>query len=195
MDYPIYLTFKLIAIANQIYVKDANGQSLGYVKQKLLKLKEQVSVFRDDTQAELLYEIKADRILDFSARYNFTDASGARIGSIGRRGMRSIWKAFYEIFDENGNNIFVIREEKGWIKVLDGIIGELPLVGFLTGMFLNPSYIVSTPDGRPVARLQKEPAFFEGKFRLDDLEQLGTAEEKRILLSVLMMTLLERHRG
>jgi uncharacterized protein YxjI len=195
MDYPIYLTFKLIAIANQIYVKDANGQSLGYVKQKLLKLKEQVSVFRDDTQAELLYEIKADRILDFSARYNFTDASGARIGSIGRRGMRSIWKAFYEIFDENGNNIFVIREEKGWIKVLDGIIGELPLVGFLTGMFLNPSYIVSTPDGRPVARLQKEPAFFEGKFRLDNLEQLGTAEEKRILLSVLMMTLLERHRG
>jgi len=195
MDYPIYLTFKLIAIANQIYVKDANGQSLGYVEQKLLKLKEQVSVFRDDTQAELLYEIKADRILDFSARYNFTDASGARIGSIGRRGMRSIWKAFYEIFDENGNNIFVIREEKGWIKVLDGIIGELPLVGFLTGMFLNPSYIVSTPDGRPVARLQKEPAFFEGKFRLDNLEQLGTAEEKRILLSVLMMTLLERHRG
>jgi len=195
MDYPIYLTFKLIAIANQIYVKDVNGRSLGYVKQKLLKLKEQVSVFRDDTQTELLYEIKADRVLDFSARYNFTDASGARLGSVGRRGMRSIWKAFYEIFDENGNNIFVIREEKGWIKVVDGIIGELPLVGMLTGMFLNPSYIISTPDGRPVARLQKEPAFFEGKFRLDNLEQIGPAEENRILLSVLMMALLERHRG
>lgn len=195
MNYPIYLRFKLIAIANQIYVTDVNGQSLGYVKQKLLKLKEQVTVFRDDSQGEILYEIKADRVIDFSARYNFTDSSGSHLGSMGRRGMRSIWKAFYEIFDEHGNNVFIIREEKGWIKVIDGIIGELPLIGLLTGFFLNPSYVVSTPDGRPVARLQKEPAFFEGKFRLENLEPLSDDDESRILLSLMMMTLLERHRG
>lgn len=195
MNYPIYLRFKLLALANQIYVTDANEQSLGYVKQKLLKLKEQVNVFRDDSQSELLYEIKADRVLDFSARYNFTDASGSHIGSVGRRGMRSIWKASYEIFDGRGENIFQIREEKGWIKVLDGIIGELPLVGLLTGFFLNPSYLVTTADGRPVARLQKEPAFFEGKFRLENLQPLADIDEKLILLSVMMMALLERHRG
>ena len=195
MNYPIYLRFKLIAIANQIYITDVSGQSIGYVKQKLLKLKEQVSVFRDETQRELLYEIRADRVIDFSARYNFTDATGSHIGSMGRRGMRSIWKAFYEIFDEGGRNVFVIREEKGWIKVLDGFIGELPLIGLLTGFFLNPSYVVSTPDGHPVARLQKEPAFFEGKFRLENLEPLSDNDETRILLSLMMMALLERHRG
>jgi uncharacterized protein YxjI len=195
MKYPIYLSFKILAIANQIYVKDVDGRTLGYVKQKLLKLKEQVRVFRDESQTELLYAIDADRMLDFSARYNFSDASGNHLGALGRRGMRSIWKAYYEIFDGNGNNIFVIREEKGWIKVIDGIIGELPLVGMLTGFFLNPSYLVSTPDGRAVVRLQKEPAFFEGKFRLDSLEGVDPADETLVLLSLLMMTLLERNRG
>lgn len=195
MKYPIYLSFKILAIANQIYVKDVDGQTLGYVKQKLLKLKEQVNVFRDESQTELLYSIKANRMLDFSARYNFSDASGNHLGSVGRRGMRSIWKAYYEIFDVGGGHVFVIREEKGWIKVIDGIIGELPLVGMLTGFFLNPSYLISTPDGQPVARLQKEPAFFEGKFRLDSLQDTSPRDETLILLSLMMMTLLERNRG
>lgn len=195
MKYPIYLSFKILAIANQIYVKDVDGQTLGYVKQKLLKLKEQVNVFRDESQTELLYSINANRMLDFSARYNFTDASGDHLGSVGRRGMRSIWKAYYEIFDVGGRNVFVVREEKGWIKVIDGIIGELPLVGMLTGFFLNPSYLISTPDGQPVARLQKEPAFFEGKFRLDSLQDTSPKDETLILLSLMMMTLLERNRG
>lgn len=195
MKYPIYLSFKILAIANQVYVRDVDGQTLGYVKQKLLKLKEQVDVFRDESQTELLYSINADRMLDFSARYNFSDASGNHLGSVGRRGMRSIWKAYYEIFDVGGGHVFVIREEKGWIKVIDGIIGELPLVGMLTGFFLNPSYLISTPDGQPVARLQKEPAFFEGKFRLDSLHDTSPRDETLILLSLMMMTLLERNRG
>ena len=195
MKYPIYVSFKILAIANQIYVKDVEGQTLGYVKQKLLKLKEQVRVFSDESQTELLYAIDADRMLDFSARYNFSDAAGNHLGSVGRRGMRSIWKAYYEIFDASGSNVFVIREEKGWIKVIDGIIGELPLVGMLTGFFLNPSYLISTPEGQPVARLQKEPAFFEGKFRLDSLQETNATDETLVLLSLLMMTLLERNRG
>ena len=40
MQYPLELSFKIIALAPQIYVKDARGQELLYVRQKLLKLKE-----------------------------------------------------------------------------------------------------------------------------------------------------------
>ena len=76
MNYPITLTFKLLALASQIYVRDANGNLLGYVKQKLLKLKEDINVFADENQTQLLFNIKADRVIDFSARYNFTDQSG-----------------------------------------------------------------------------------------------------------------------
>ena len=88
-----------------------------------------------------------------------------------------------------------IREENGWIKVIDSVVGELPVIGMFTGYFFNPSYIVSRMDNVQVARLKKQPAFFEGKFRLEPLGQISETEEARVLLSVLSMTLLERARG
>ena len=88
-----------------------------------------------------------------------------------------------------------INEENGWIKVIDSVIGELPVVGMFTGYFFNPSYVVTRMDDSPVARLAKQPAFFEGKFRMSKLGEIGPEEESRVLLSLLTMTLLERIRG
>lgn len=195
MNYPLNLSFKLLALASQIYVRDANGNLIGYVKQKLLKLKEDINVFADEGQTQHLFNIKADRIIDFSAKYNFTSASGQSLGSISRKGMRSIFKAHYMIFDENGNQTMEIHEENGWIKVVDSLLGEIPLLGMFTGYFFNPSYIVSRMDGTQVARLKKQPAFFEGIFQLEPLTQMGDDEETKVMLSVLTMTLLERARG
>ncbi len=195
MNYPIKLSFKLLAIASQIYVRDANGQLIGYVKQKLLKLKEDINVFADEQQTQHLYKIKADRIIDFSAKYNFTDAQGRGLGSIRRKGMRSIFKAHYLIFDANENQTMEIHEENGWIKVVDSLLGELPIVGMFTGYFFNPSYIVSRMDGTQVARLKKQPAFMEGIFELQPLSQIPAEQEAEVLLAVLTMTLLERNRG
>lgn len=195
MNFPLQLSFKLLAIASQIYVRDSNGQLIGYVKQKLFKFKEAINVFADEGQTQLLFTIKADRVLDFSAKYNFTSASGQLVGSIKRRGMRSILKAHYEIYDENDQQVYEIHEENAWIKVVDSLLGELPLIGMFTGYFFNPAYIVSRMDGTQAARLAKQPAFFEGIFQLDPLSQISPEEESRVLLSVLTMTLLERARG
>ena len=195
MNYPLNLSFKLLALASQIYIRDANGQLIGYVKQKLLKLKEDINVFADEQQTQHLYNIKADRIIDFSAKYNFTDAQARSLGSIRRKGMRSIFKAHYLIFDENENQTMEIHEENGWIKVVDALLGEIPILGMFTGYFFNPSYIVSRMDSTQVARLKKQPAFFEGVFALEALTQMNDEDEAKVFLSVLTMTLLERNRG
>lgn len=195
MNYPLKLSFKLLALASQIYVRDANGQLVGYVKQKLLKLKEDINVFADEQQTQHLFNIKADRIIDFSAKYNFTDAQGRNLGSIRRKGMRSIFKAHYLIFDANDTQTMEIHEENGWIRVVDSIAGQVPILGMFTGYFFNPSYIVSRMDGTQVARLKKQPAFFEGVFQLESLAQMGDQEETEVMLSVLTMLLLERSRG
>lgn len=195
MNYPIKFTFKLLAIASQIYIRDADDALIGYVKQKLFKLKEDINVFADEDQAVLRFNIKADRVLDFSAKYNFTDGGGRGIGSIKRKGMRSIFKANYEIYDERDFQVMKISEENGWIKVIDSLVGEVPVVGMFTGYFFNPSYIVSRMDESPVARLAKQPAFFEGVFQMTRLGEMNAEEETRVLLGLLTMTLLERSRG
>jgi len=197
MNYPIDFSFKLLAIASQIYIRDANGSLLGYVKQKLLKLKEDINVYTDENQLAtgLLFNIKADRVLDFSAKYNFTNGEGRFLGSIKRKGMRSIFKASYEIYDERDVQVMKISEENGWIKVVDSLIGEVPIVGMFTGYFFNPSYLVTTISDVPIARLAKQPAFFEGKFQMTKLGEISQQEEDRVMLSLLTMTLLERSRG
>jgi hypothetical protein len=72
---------------------------------------------------------------------------------------------------------------------------QIPVLGPFAGYFFNPSYIVTRTDGTPVMRLQKLPAFFEGKFRIEKTGEMNPAEETRALLSLLMMLLLERARG
>jgi len=195
MNYPITLTFKLLALASQIYVRDAHGNLIGYVKQKLLKLKEDINVFADENQTQLLFNIKADRVIDFSARYNFTDGNGKSLGSIKRQGMRSLWRTHYQVSDANDQLVFEIREENAWIKVIDAVVGEIPVLGMFTGYFFNPAYLVSKMDQTSIARLQKQPAFLEGKFLLSTELQLANSEESLVLLGVLTMTLLERSRG
>ena len=194
MQYPLGLNFKIMALAPQISVTDASGQQVFYVKQKLFKLKEAVTVFADAAQTRPLYSINADRIIDFSAQYHFTDLMGMPLGSVKRDGMKSLWRSRFNILNGSSPNL-VIREENPWIKVVDGLVGQIPVVGMFSGYLLHPAYLVSREDNTGVMRLVKMPAFFEGKFRIDKLAELSPAEETRILLSLLMMVLLERSRG
>ena len=195
MNYPITFTFKLLALGTSVFVRDAGGNLLGFVKKKKFKLKEDINVFADESQTQILFNIKADRVIDFSAKYNFTDSTGRPLGAIKRQGMRSIWKSHYLITDANDRQILEIHEENAWVKVIDALVGELPVIGMFTGYLFNPAYIVSRSDNTPVARLQKQPAFFEGKFEVTTQTQLTQSEESVVLLGLLTMTLLERGRG
>lgn len=194
---PLTVTFKLFALAPQIAVTDAQDQLVLYVKQKLFKLKEDIKVCSDRTQTQQLYAIKADRIIDFSAAYRFTDAQNQLLGSVKRRGLRSIWRAHYDILSQEGTEtpLFTIREENPWIKVLDGLLCEVPIVNFFTGFILNPVYLVETPEKTVVMRLSKIPTFLSRKFTIKQVDELDETSQITIILSLLMMVLLERNRG
>ena len=195
MDYPLTLSFKIIALAPQVYVRDAAGRELLYVRQKLLKLRERIQVFADSSQSRQIYEINADRILDWNARYTFTDAGGAVLGAVRRQGARSLWKASYEVLSAGDQPLAQIEEESPWIKLLDGLLGEIPIVGALTGYFLNPRYQV-VAGGRTLLRVTKHRSFLESRFEIAR-EGAGPdpVAEPVLLLALLMMVLLERERG
>jgi len=193
LNYPLTLSFKIIAIAPQIKVTDASGQTVLYVRQKALALREDVRIFADEQQQQLLFQLNADRILDWSANYRVRTADGMTLGNIRRRGMRSLWKATYEVTDADGRDMAHIHEENPWIKVLDGLVGELPIAGMILTMFINPAYLVDRD--QTLLRMKKEPAFLEGRFTIEKIGEFAEREESLLLASVLMMLLLERSRG
>lgn len=195
MNYPLQLSFELLSIARKLSVTDAAGNLSFFVKQKAFKLKESVTVFADVDQRLPLYELAADRIIDFSASYHFKDASrGTHIGTVRRKGMKSLWRARYDIVNGSSRPL-TIQEANPWAKVCDALFCEIPILGMFSGYVFHPEYVVAREDGTPVMRLKKEPAFFQGKFSIEKLATLSEEEEKRILLSLIMMVLLERQRG
>ena len=197
MQYPVTMTFKILAVAPQIFVRDANGQEMMYVKQKLFKLKEAIQVFSDQAKSQELYGIKADRVIDFSARYNFTDYQGMSLGAIKRQGMRSIWRASYDIM-RGEEVVYQVREESAMVKVLDALFGEIPVVGMLSGYVFNPAYLVKRPGetGETVMRFVKQPSLLESNFMIEKHDQsLSEQDEELLMLAILTTALMERRRG
>jgi uncharacterized protein YxjI len=195
--FPLKLSFKIAALAPQIYVRDASGNEILYVRQKLLKLKDKIRVFADSSQTNQLYEIDADRVLDWSARFTFTDTQGRVLGAVGGLGAKSLWRATYEVADAAGRQIFLIEEENPWVKVLDRLLEEVPILGMFTGFFFNPRYDVKRTDtGQIALRLSKRRSLLGSEFEItNEAGQLADDEEVAVVLAVLIMTLHERHRG
>lgn len=194
-SFPLDFEFKIASFVNDFVAKDANGKTVGYVRQKLFKFKEAISVYSDESKQHVQYTINADRVIDFNANYLFTDAGGKMLGRIGRRGARSILKAQYQIMDSEEKLEFTIQEENPWAKFFDFLLSEVPLVGLFSGYFFNPKYTVKREDGTLVARLSKEASFWGRRFKLTQLSPIEKGEDERLLLGLMMMSLLERRRG
>jgi len=195
LQFPIDFTFKLSTLANDFTATDANGNVIAYVRQKMFKLKEAIQIFTDESKSQVAYTINADKWIDFSAAYSFKNTAGEELGKIARKGWRSIWKAKYEIIDQNQQHQYNITEENAWVKVFDYLLGEIPILSFFTGYLFNPAYIVTNKDGVLIARLKKEPSLFGKKFSVAKKGEMDADDGQRIILSLMMMVLLGRRRG
>ena len=196
LNYPLDFKFKITTLASDFNITDRNGNYVAYVRQKMFRLKEDVIVFSDESRTKELFNIKANQWIDFNSSYMMTDLlTGKKFGSLARKGVRSIWKARYDIIDENDKPIYQINEDNGWIKVFDSFLGEIPILGMLTGYFLNPSYTVKDNAGKEYFRLKKMPSLVGRRFQLERLIDIDDEDESLVVLSFLMMVLLERARG
>src|SRR3954454_14846651 len=179
LQYPLTLNFKIAALAPQISVQDASGREILYVRQKLLKLRDKIKAFSDSSQSQELYEVNADRILDWSARFVFTDPQGRTVGAVQRQGTQSFWRATYDVQEASGRDLFRIQEEQPWLKVIDYFVEEIPFVGMLSGYLFSPTYGVQRlATGQIALRITKHRTLLSRPFTVDNLEgSLPEAEE------------------
>lgn len=195
ISFPVTFEFKVLALSPQFSVRDNKGEEIAYVKQKLFKLKEAITVFENSSQAAALYKINANQWIDWSASYVFTEADGKALGRMGRKGARSLWKATYDIFDDHDKPEFRVEEANAFAKVMDGLFSQVPILGLFTGYVFNPKYNVTDSSGQIVGVFTKEASFLGTKFRLDSTADLSEDEKERLILGLMMMVFLEKQRG
>ena len=102
--------FKIFGAAFHIY--DMDGNVVFYSKQKAFKLKEDIRIYtNEDMQVEIL-TIKARNIIDFCATYDVIDpALNIKVGSLKRKGIKSIMKDEWIIMNTEDQEIGFIKED------------------------------------------------------------------------------------
>ncbi|WP_245617580.1 LURP-one-related/scramblase family protein [Siansivirga zeaxanthinifaciens] len=79
LSYPIQFNFNITTLSNDFTASDSQGRTIAYVKQKMFKLKEDITVFNNESKTQINYKINADRWIDFSAAYSIKNSSQVEI--------------------------------------------------------------------------------------------------------------------
>lgn len=102
--------FKLLGGEFRIF--DSQGRLVLFSRMKAFKLREDIRVYADESMSTEVLAIHARQIFDISATYDVIDSSANTIiGSLRRKGMKSILRDEWLILDENEREIGTIKED------------------------------------------------------------------------------------
>ncbi len=112
-----------------------------FTRQRALKLKEDIRLYKDESQTHELLRIGARSIIDFSTGYDVTDSStGQRIGALRRKGIKSLFRDEWTIMDVSDRDIAVIREDS---------MGMAMVRRFATNL-VPQKFLATSPEGQPL---------------------------------------------
>ena len=134
--------FKIFGASFHIY--DMDGNLAFFSKQKAFKLKEDIRVFGDQAMTSELLCIKARGVIDLGMTYDVIDSTTQQvIGSLRRKGLKSIIRDSWVINDVNDQEFGTIQEESGALAILRRFLGG-PIVQMLAPQKYN-GYIGDVP--------------------------------------------------
>ena len=111
-------------LGSEFEIFDANGNLRYFVKQKAFKIKEAITVF-DETKKNAVISIQARSWADFSGVYDVSLASGEKIGSLKREGLKSMFRDSWKILDTSDNIIGTIDEDSMMKAMLRRFLSNL----------------------------------------------------------------------
>lgn len=194
LKYPIHFKFRVTTLSNDFEATDGDGNTIYYVREKIFKWRDHITVYRDRSKSEMLYEFISNKLIDFQQTFTIYDHDKRVIGKVRRKTIKSLWRSTFNLIDEADKNDHTITEKNPWTKFWDGLFGELPIIGMLSGYVFNPSYILKNEIGEPMFEIRKEPSFFGRKFTVYK-QTTKDIDDERFVLSLMLMVMTERSNG
>lgn len=173
-------------VGGAFYIYDPAGMLAFYVNQKAFKLKEDIRVFTGEDMREEVLLIQARSAIDFSATYDVFDSStGQMVGILRRKGMKSILKDEWMIFDAMDNQIGLIKEDSTGMAILRR---------FLTNLI--PQTFVGTVQGQPVFTFKQRFNPFIHKIELDFSIDINNILDRRLgMAAAVLLSAIEGRQG
>lgn len=137
--------FKILGASFHVY--DRSGAVVGYCQQKAFKLREDIRLFTSEAKDEELLTMKARSVIDFGVTFDITLPNGESIGSLRRKGMKSILRDSWLLYSPEGREIGTMREDSGAMAILRRLHEAF-------AMFSPQKFEITKADGTHVATLR-----------------------------------------
>lgn len=118
---------KVLALGKTYFIDDAANRQIGYTKMKVLKFKEDIRIYTDDSMTTEILAMNQEQILDLSATMRITDSqTGQVVGFWQRKGGKSMIRSEWSLLDANKNQYGKILEASGLMAILCRFIQAIP---------------------------------------------------------------------
>ena len=89
-----------------------DGQLIMYIQHPLFKLREEFMIYADEAKTRPLLQVKSRQIVAINFSYDVSDAqTGELLGSVQKKGLRSIVRDKFIIFDATGSEVGYAEEQ------------------------------------------------------------------------------------
>src|SRR4051812_13554139 len=104
---------KLWSVFERVFrVFTGDGQLIMYIQHPLLKLREELMVYADEAMTRPLLRVKSRQVIAINFSYDVSDAhTGELLGSVQKKGLRSIVRDKFIILDRSGAEIGYAEEQ------------------------------------------------------------------------------------
>ena len=108
------------------------GPPIAYVRQKKLKIKEEIRFFADEAETEELFQIKARTWLDTGgSKYDVIDAQQGNSGLLEHVFGKSLFRSTWRISTPEGEEIAIAQERSQALAIVRRVIDFVPDIGGL----------------------------------------------------------------
>jgi hypothetical protein len=108
------------------------GPPVAYVRQKKLKIKEEIRFFADEAETQELFQIKARTWLDTGgSKYDVIDAQEGNIGLLEHAFRQSLFRSTWRISAPEGGEVAIAHERSQVLAIVRRLIDFVPDVGGL----------------------------------------------------------------
>jgi uncharacterized protein YxjI len=158
-EYDRYLVKRQVfALTGRLRFYNPQEQLVLYVEQKMFRLREDIRLFADENKSQEVLLIKARTIIDFNTAYDVIDAPfNQKVGTLRRKGWRSMVRDEWEILDANDQVVGMLFEDS---------VGQALLRRLLLGTLLPQNYDMTIGSSR-VSDLRQRFNLFAYQMDLD----------------------------
>ena len=154
------------------------GRPLLYVKQKKLKIKEDIRFRLSPDDEAHVFMIKSKSVFEFRGRHEVLDANGRVIGTLEKDFTRSLLRSHWHVRDADGNELFE-SYESSWIIALVRRISEIG-IDWLTLLSWLPFNFVLRRGEQEVGTYKRVLGQFRDRYVLELRPELGEVDRRLV---------------